>query len=124
LGRLGSAFPVTVLLVISAGCGSSSRQLQSMDISPATASGSPVQFVATGHYNQAPLSMSPLPAFWAVAPNDDPGATITQTGVAQCQPGASKTFSVLAYAPADPDAPIKIPLTGNMVLGTAFLSCP
>ena len=123
--RFGSAFSVTMLLLISAGCGSSSsRQLQSMNISPTTASGQ-AQFVATGHYTQAPLSMSPLPAFWAIyLPGGETGATITQDGVAQCEPGASKTFSVLAYAPADPTAPIKIPLTGKLVLGMAVLNCP
>jgi len=123
--RFGSAFSVTMLLLISAGCGSSSsRQLQSINISPTTASGQ-AQFVATGQYNQAPLSMSPLPAMWVIyLPGGETGATITQDGVAQCEPGASKTFSVLAYAPADPTAPIKIPLTGKLVLGMAVLNCP
>ena len=125
VSRFGSAFSVTMLLLVSAGCGSSSsRQLQSINISPTMASGQ-AQFVATGHYNQVPLSMSQLPAIWVIyLPGGETGATITQDGVAQCEPGASKTFSVLAYAPVDPGAPIKIPLTGKVVLGTAVLNCP
>lgn len=57
LRQFGSAFAVVVLLLVALGCGSgsSSRQLQSMNISPATANGQ-VQFVATGHYNKAPLT--------------------------------------------------------------------
>ena len=125
--RFGSAFAVAVLLLFALGCGSgnSSRQLQSMDIRPATANGE-VQFMATGHYNQAPVTMSPLPAMWVVyLPGGKSGATITQSGVAQCVAGVAGTFSILAYAPADPRVPIAELITAKKVLlGTANLSCP
>jgi len=115
---------VTLLLLV-AGCGSSSRQLQSISISPATANGQ-VQFVATGHYNQAPVTMSPLPVLWAVyLPNGKSGATITQSGVAQCELGVSSPFSILAWAPADPSIPIaKLETAKKAVVGIAALTCP
>jgi hypothetical protein len=51
-------------------CGSSSRhQLQSITLSPANADAQQypdgqVQFVVTGSYNTAPLTVAPLPAEW------------------------------------------------------------
>lgn len=123
--RFVSAFSVIAILLAVAGCGSTSRQLQSMAISPATASGQ-AQFVATGHYNQAPLNMSPLPVLWAIyPPGGETGATITQGGLAQCEPAASGTFWVFAWAPADPSIPIgQIETAKQTVVGTAFLTCP
>jgi hypothetical protein len=96
-----------------------------MSISPATGSGQ-VQFVATGHYNKAPFTMSPLPAMWVLyLAGVKSGATITQDGTAACDPGVSDTFSVIVYAPADPQIPIdKLATTKKVVIATAVLNCP
>jgi hypothetical protein len=69
--------------------------------------------------------MSPLPVLWVIyLPNGKNGATITQSGVAQCGPGVSSTFWVLAYAPADPNIPIaKFASAKKAVLGKAVLTC-
>ena len=128
----GPPFAISLLLLTGLGCGTSPRQLQSISISPssAAAQGSPngqVQFVATGHYNRAPMTASSLPVLWAIPPDGhgQAGATITQNGVAQCAPGASTTFYVLAYAPADPSVPVTgLLITKKVVLGTAVLTCP
>lgn len=128
----GPPFAISLLLLAGLGCGTSSRQLKSISISPssAAAQGSPngqVQFVAAGHYNRAPTTSSPLPVLWAIVPGigGQAGATITQSGVAQCSPGASGSFSVATWAPADPNIPIERLLTAKkVVLGTAVLTCP
>ena len=123
--RVGSALTLTVLLLATAcGGGSSPRQLQSISISAAAANNA-VQFIATGHYNQAPTTLSPLPVFWSIPLLDnDPGPTITQDGIAQCTSGVPGTFSVLAYAPADPSIPIEELLKADkVVLGTSSITC-
>src|SRR5215813_1699621 len=117
---------VITLLGVLAGCGGDKTSwLQSISISPATAS-SQAQFVATGHYKQSPTTVSPLPALWVgIVMNGVTGPTITQDGAAQCVPGATGAFTIAAYAPADPNLkPKDIPRTKNVVLGTATLSCP
>ena len=114
------------LLFVAVGCGSSNpRQLQSIDITSSPANGS-VQFVSTGHFSKAPTSVSPLPVMWVVyLPHGESGPTIDQSGLAQCGAGVSGTFMILAYAPADPNIPIKIPLPPvKTVLGTTTLNCP
>jgi hypothetical protein len=130
MSRFGVPFSL-VVLVVAAGCGSNSRQLQSINISPAIADAQDfpdgqVQFVPTGHYTQAPVTLSPLPVLWAIyLPGGKNGATITQSGIAQCEAGVSSTFSVLAYAPTNPSIPIaKLETANSAVVGTATLTCP
>jgi hypothetical protein len=123
--RRGYVVSVILLLLVIVGCGSHARELQSMSISPATGSGQ-VQFVATGHYNQAPFTMSPLPALWVLyLTGGKSGATITQDGTAACDPGVSGTFWIIVYAPADPQIPIdKIATAKKVVVATAVINCP
>src|SRR5215813_15361169 len=92
------------LLLLAAGCGDDTKsRLQSISISP-TAGSSQAQFIATGHYNRPPTTVSPLPVLWVVVVlNGVTGPTITQDGAAQCAPGAAGVFTVAAYAPADPN---------------------
>lgn len=126
LRRSGLALRVTAsFLLIAIGCGSATRQLQTINISPAVAEGQ-VQFVATGHYSQDPVTMSPLPVLWGFyLPQGKSGATITQSGVAQCESGMSGTFSVAAWAPADPSIPIaQLGTAKKAVVGIAVLNCP
>jgi hypothetical protein len=122
---------ISIICFVLAGCGSSPRQLQSISITPATATAQAgangqIQFVAAGHYNRAPTSVSPLAVLWVIyPPKGNTGAIITQAGVAQCTAGAASSFSVLAYAPADPSIPIsELTKAKKVVLGTGQLTCP
>ena len=121
-------------------CGSSTRrQLQSVAITPVTASGqdSPngrVQFVASGTYNTSPKTVTLSTASWGVANLDGSSTTaisVDSTGVAQCSEGASGTYAVGAWDLEDPSIYLTCASQGpfgepgcNAVLGTAKLSCP
>jgi hypothetical protein len=85
-----------------------------------------VQFVAAGHYNQDPLTVSPLSVLWGVyLTGGQAGPTITQNGLAQCTPGAPGTFYILASAPADPSIPIsQIESAKKVVVAQTSLTCP
>jgi len=124
------------------GCGS--RQIQSLTVSPASADaqnypGGKVPFVATGHYNMGPTTVTPLQANWSVLseqvlngvktllPTTD--VSVDTNGVAQCAAGASGTYAVGAWVETNPSGavcqvigPFGAPC--NSVLGTAQLTCP
>ena len=137
--RFGSS-PATLSIILAAiltsACGSS-RQLQSVSLSPAAAdaknySNGQVPFTATGTFSKPP-SPSPLTSkdvLWCAGltigncPNNiNPGATVDQNGVAQCEPGFVGTTNVMAGTPGpstvNPDGgqPLK-------VFGSAPLTCP
>jgi hypothetical protein len=124
-----AAFAITTV-----GCSSmnsmSNRVLQSMVITPAAADAqtSPsgqVQFSAMGTFSQAP-SPAPVPF---VAPysgswgtSDLNVATIDQTGLAQCVPGAAGTITITAIASSN--AGMGTQNMSTAVSGTAKLTCP
>jgi hypothetical protein len=118
------------LLTATLNCGSSPRQLVSMNLTPATADAhsypnGQVQFTATGTYNHAPLTGSVQPALWSIY-KPQATATINQNGVAQCGSDVGN-FSVLAYAIADPSisqTQQNLLHAKKVVLGTAVLICP
>ena len=128
--NLGPACILTFLLAIAAGllaCGSS-RSLQSVTVSPATAT-SQAQFTATGAYNKMPTSVDiTSTTTWCIGStsgvcdgNIIAGATVT-AGLAQCQAGFTGTVTVLAGqagSMGNPDG-------GNQLqpFGAAQLSCP
>lgn len=89
-----------------AGCGTGHRELQSLSISPATATanGSLVQFTATGHWSTSPRTETPMPATWgactsgAIAgPTTD--VTVSSSGLAGCGKGVKGTYTVFAWDP-------------------------
>ena len=94
------------------GCGtdmSSRRVLQSMTVTPALADaakspGGEVQYTATGTFSRSPSPavvpfVEPYTGSWTVS---NPAiATISQSGLAQCVPGASGTVDVKAIASAN-----------------------
>jgi hypothetical protein len=135
--RLAALFPaaaLAVLCMLACGGGSSSltsRQLLSVTVAPAsTTANGPVQFVATGHYNAAPYTVTPLPeAKWGVCFNSGPttAITVTQAGIAQCAAGSVGTYSVWADAPPFDGAPVCNAINacggGCLVAGTAQLTC-
>jgi hypothetical protein len=124
-----AAFVITTI-----GCSSmnsmSNRVLQSMVISPANANAqtSPsgqVQFSAMGTFSKAP-SPAPVPfvapysGSWATS--DLSVATIDQTGLAQCVPGAAGTVTITAIASSN--AGMGTQNMSTAVSGTAKLTCP
>lgn len=129
LARFKILLPATLLLagieLLASGCGSSTpRLLQSISVTPANANAQSfpngqVQFTAVGTYSRPP-SQSPLTqAGWSVS---DPNiATISQSGLAQCTPGASAKVTVKASTSAPCSG---TGCTAALLSGTAQLSCP
>ena len=115
---------ISVLFVTACGTNSNPRQLQSITLTSSQSDGQ-VQFVATGHYNQAPLNVSPLPVLWAVyLTGGQAGPSITQEGLAECAVGVPGTFWVLVWAPADPNIPIsKLGDAKKVVTAQATMTC-
>jgi hypothetical protein len=118
------------------GCGSS-RQLQSVRLSPATADAQSfpngqVQFTATGTYSSSPspVQLTSQDVMWCVGStsglcvgNVSPGATVNQNGLAQCVPTFAGTVTILAGTGS---SVMMIPDTGSQlaVFGAAQMSCP
>ena len=113
------------------------RQALSVSVSPSTATAptdGQVQFTATGTYNLAPTTVTPLQANWVVVQNDEQteAATINANGLAQCTSGASGAFTVGAWVvqfskPPNAVCNVVSPFgnpCGDSVLGTAQLTCP
>jgi hypothetical protein len=132
-------FPATcslaaVLLILNAcGAPSPTSSLVSVTVSPTAATapspGGQVQFVATGHYNVEPYTVSPLQAIWG-ANLTQKIATITQDGLATCVQGASGTTTVEAWVELPNEGAVcdVVDAQGRMICGsvggTAQLTCP
>ncbi len=124
-----------ILVFLSSSCGSS-RELNSISVSPATADAQKfpngqVQFTATGTFNMAPTTVTPLSVTWCpqatcgVGTPANVGITIDGNGLGQCEPTFSGTVTIVAEAPRNPGAMI-MPMSGmnGMVSGTAQITCP
>ena len=104
-------------LFLTIGCGSTPRTLQSVTVSPTLADAQDfpngqVQFVATGHFNKAPTSVTPFQlSSWLVSQAGI--ATIDQNGLASCIPGQSgiATIDIAQFG----DGPL---------MSVAKLTCP
>jgi hypothetical protein len=118
-------------------CGSSSQhQLQSISLSPASADAKQyadgqVQFVVTGYYNTAPLTVAPIPAKWGACfqSSSTTDISINSTGVAQCGTGAVGTYVIWANDPLPDSGVYSCPATnacgqGCVLSATAQLTCP
>lgn len=112
------------------GCGTNSmRVLQSMTVTPPTADaakspGGKVQFTATGTFSRPPSPavvpfVEPYTGSWTVS--NPAVATISQSGLAQCVPGAAGTVDVKAIASANSAGMGAMSIA---VTGTATLTCP
>jgi hypothetical protein len=132
------------LFFVTAGCGSGSmmmngtRQLQSLMVTPSAADAqkfpnSQVQFVVTGSFNMAPMSVTSPVVRWSIG---NPFATPTPMAMATGQPSINANgqaqcngfvgiVTIEATAPADPNAMISQmnTMTRN-VSGMAQLICP
>jgi hypothetical protein len=129
---------VVASLVLSCGANSdpsSTRQLLSITLSPATADAQDypdgqVQFTATGYYNTAPYTVTTLSAGWGTCYQEvSTGAiSVSRTGLAQCASGAVGTYTVWANDVRFPLAANCLAITacggGCFVAGTAQLTCP
>ncbi|HEX4036881.1 MAG TPA: hypothetical protein VHX37_02385 [Acidobacteriaceae bacterium] len=121
----------TLLLLQACGAAPPERRLLSVTISPpaATAQSAGVQFVATGTYNTAPYTVTPLTAAWGITLYPQQLGTITQNGLATCTKGSSGTSAVEAWVVISPGPVCALidsagrPGCGN-VWGSAQLTCP
>ena len=109
-------------------CGSS-RQLQSLTISPATASGQ-VQFTAIGAYSGSSHTSPVNALWWTNLPWTYPPSalliTLSSNGLAQCSTIAPPgTYPIWAVAPVDPRMPLtQMTMTTKQIVATAQLTCP
>jgi hypothetical protein len=121
--------------------------IQSVTVSPTTVDAQPypggrIPFVATGHYNTAPMTISPLTGNWnpyaeqiwnggvAYVPANA-AISVDASGVAQCAATASGTYAVLAWVIQDPNlrgacgSANRFGEPGcNLVQGMAQFTCP
>ena len=131
-GSVPLLFLVLLVLAtaIAIACGSS-HTLQSIAVNPATAdaNGEPVQFTATGYYNNPPSPITPQPATWGACYQNMPtnNVSVSSTGLAQCASGAAGTYTVFAYDLVGKACPQWVGPCGGSgcsVTGTAQLTCP
>jgi hypothetical protein len=114
--------PLAVSLTLS--CGSSSRQLRSIAISRTTI-GDHIQFVATGTFSAAPVTVAPLPAFWSIDLPPTQYTLTTQPFVIQCTGPGPVQGPITAWAPADPRAQSSGSMSGTkMITASTGASCP
>lgn len=135
--RLAKALPAILILLIT-GCGSHTRELVAISISPDAAdaqsfANSQVQFVATGSYTEAPMTaqLTGQDVTWCVGDASghcagfiQTGATISASGLAQCTSGFAGVVTILAgqpdsHSPAVPDTGVQL-----RIFGKAQLNCP
>jgi len=133
-------FLAVLSIAIALSCGSSppTRALQSVSLSPQTADahGSPVQFTATGFFNDQPSSSKLLSANWGACYQNQrtTAVSVSTEGLAKCAAGAVGTYTVWAWAESAADScggnngevPAN-PCGGGgecQPTGTAQLTCP
>jgi hypothetical protein len=127
---------VLFAVLVMSGCGSS-RQLQSVTLSPVSADaqrfpGGQVPFAARGTFSKppSPSDLTSKDVQWCVgtstgacAGNINPGATVDPNGVAQCNIGFVGTATILAgnvsSTSMNPDGGSQL-----KVFGSAKLTCP
>jgi len=93
---------VVLAIAITLACGSSPRALQTVTLSPATADaqGSPVQFTASGYFNDQPSPAKLTAANWGACYQNQraTAVSVSSSGLAQCAAGAVGTYTVWAWA--------------------------
>jgi hypothetical protein len=110
-------------LALSCGSGSG-RQLQSITISQ-TVSGQQIQFVATGTFSAAPITVTPLPVFWSLAPPPAQYTLTTQPFVLQCAVSGPYPSPIIAWAPANPTSPSSGSMSRTrMIVASTSAVCP
>jgi hypothetical protein len=135
--KIAKALPALLIIVIT-GCGSHTRQLVAINISPVAAdaqsfANGQVQFIATGSYTQDPITaqLTPQDITWCVGDASghcagfiQTGATVNASGLAQCTSGFAGIVTILAgqadtRSPVAPDVGVQL-----RIFGKADLTCP
>jgi hypothetical protein len=133
-----SVFFLAILgIALALACGSPAYLLKSVSLSPpaADAQGSPVQFTATGYFNQQPSPVQLVSPNWGACYQNQrtTAVSVSADGLAQCAAGAAGTYTVWAVAQRGGDscgAAGSVPANpcggaGEcQVTGTAQLTCP
>ena len=103
---------------------SSSRKLQSITISQ-TVNGQQIQFVASGAFSAPPITVNPLPAFWSIDLPPAQYTLTTQPFVVPCNSVNPGGGPIVAWAPADPNAPSTGSISGTkmIVASAAPMNC-
>jgi hypothetical protein len=129
MARFKVLLPTTLLLagieLVASGCANGGpRLLQSISVTPASADAhsfpnGQVQFTAMGTYSQPPSPSLITQSGWSLS--DSNIAAISQSGLAQCNPGASGVVTVKASTSGPCSG---TGCTAVLLSGTAQLSCP
>jgi hypothetical protein len=119
----GLLFVLSILAIAAlSGCGSN-RQLQSLSVSPAsaTAQSGQAQFTATGQFTASPMSESPASVSWWQTPPaiDPPGETIGIT--LTNQPFTAQCFGFHGPITVTAIAPMKANASGDSMPLSAFV---
>ena len=107
-----SVLLLLVIAFLTLSCGSGNgRHLKSITLTQtAIENGAEDQFVATGTFSAPPITVTPLPVDWtnglmAPPPPTFTYALTTQPYVVNCTVVGPEALPVVAFAPADPNAP-------------------
>jgi len=135
-----SIFSLAILAIaLTLACGSSTPtyMLKSVSLTPpaADAQGSPVQFTATGYFNQQPSPVQLVSPNWGACYQNQrtTAVSVSASGLAQCAAGATGTYTVWAVAQSggkNCGAAGSVPANpcggaGEcQITGTAQLTCP
>jgi hypothetical protein len=137
--RLPLCFSLLILaaaITLSCGTSSTTRSIQSVTISPASADAQnypdgQVPFTATGYYTTIPSPVTPQTATWGACYQNaaTTAVAVSGSGVAQCVAGASGTYTIWAFViqqglRACPTFVTACGGGGCQVTGTAQLTCP
>jgi hypothetical protein len=149
LCRVSLGFLIIVAwLALACGAGTSGAHIvQSITLSPSSADAQnypsgKVAFAATGHYDNAPMTVTPMQANWGAESefmwsgsftygSANGAVSVDPNGAAQCAPSASGTYAVVAWVVQYPNVQgtcgsgNSIGEPGcNVVQGMAQLTCP
>jgi hypothetical protein len=129
-----AALFLIAFFLLACGSSSSSRQLQSLSINPATADAQKfpngqVQFTAMGAFSGSSQTSAVSALWWTTQPWTYPPApttiSLSSSGVAQCDPMVAGTFTIYAVAPKDPSIPpSQMTMMTPQIVATAQITCP
>ncbi|MFY9644662.1 MAG: hypothetical protein WAK29_05755 [Terriglobales bacterium] len=119
------ALVLTACFALSCGGSQFHAQPASITVSPATVTAQQAQFTATGYYQDPPRTITPLSVSWAACQQNaaTTEVTVAANGMAQCNAGASGTYSINAFVAGNCNLSNACG-TACTIYGTAQLTCP
>jgi hypothetical protein len=130
MNRYSVLILLMLVTLLTLACGSSSRQLQSINIKATTSVGQ-VQFTASGTFSAPPTTVVPVPVDWANGFLAPPVETLnytltTQPYILSCLGSPSGTeVQVTAFAPQNPNAPVSGSSPwAKLVMSHSAIACP